>query len=143
LGNELVEDLRKNRVHQKFDRLHECADGRQEAEGYRDLVLRDLGYLRGRVSTLREGIESALDLVRSVLASNSQDTGQVLVSFQSFVEDLLADTVRLEKIVTEGSKFSKVPCLGRLYDAVASRFHDYEVAGRFVQMMADRLHSEK
>jgi hypothetical protein len=123
----------------KFRLLYEGSMGVQEAEGYRDLVMSDLGYLQAQVDSLHKVVESAYRTVCDVIGSTGTPEDAVRI-FKSFVEDLIADTGNIQEVLSRSAeRFARVESLGRLHDEISASLSEYELAGKFVTAMATRL----
>lgn len=111
-------------------------------EGYRELVQSDLTHLAKQIEGQADSVEAGSAVVSEVKerASDDAEAAATLAVFESFASDLAADLRGMSLLVAESLKNVRgVANLGRLHDGLAAEFTNHEIAGRFVQQMAEKL----
>jgi hypothetical protein len=138
---ESLDEIERARLAAKFTKLHDGSMTAEQAEGFRDLVKTDLAYLSERLGALSDLVEISVKSVNKV-ADQIEGMGEegALITFGAFSEDLLADLRESYRIAAEAPRHvSSVSCLGELYDALTEEVYQYDVSGRFVERMAQKL----
>lgn len=107
-------------------------------EAVRALVLDRLTTLEGRIKKIAINVTEALEPLAAIEVDESeQDT---FGGFLAFCEDLLDDLAKVSKAVAEALSTPKpVAVLGKLYDGIATSFHNREIAASYATSMAKSL----
>lgn len=140
IGEAAVRKIESQKAAPKFTLLYNGTLTEEEILGYRDLVESDFRYLTTRVKALRDLVKASYEGVGSVVRSEELKEEDAIKTFVTFSEDLISDLRRLHQVVSEATqKVSQLDSLGKLFDVISEGMQDYEVAGRFVEVMSRRL----
>jgi len=132
-------------VSPKFKKLYDGSMEAEEVETFRDLVSEETKELGYRLEALTRFVHEARAFVTQ-FEPKFRELGEdaIYTTFGAFSEDLESDLQSVSELVSESATgVSSVADLGKLFDAVAEALTDYEIAGRFVEKMAAKLHSSQ
>lgn len=125
----------------KFGGLTENTIETADQSTYYQVVQEAFTDISGRFEKMTSDLEDALKkLEASAPAIVALGESDILTSLDSFIQDLLNDVRSVHRVVSESlHQIGRVDNLGRIYDAVATNYNQYEVACRFVIEMTNSL----
>lgn len=130
--------LQEDRLLPKFRSLYDGKVAASDLENYREVVIENLHNVSTRADNLATQVSTAVGNAKQKTVDEKHSS--VVTSLFAFADDLRHDLCSVGKTANEAVRLTKnITSLGRLHDALATDFHDREVAGRFVTKMCERL----